>query len=170
MQQHLSMKMRQCILIMGLTALALATPARAQEYCVSCAEPNATYRCVITDPKPGAGQSLQVACTGALARDGKHNQCSIKSGVTVFECDAPIKRVALGDLKSAPVVVQPAAPPVPDPNAPPTTLLEAAKRAKAASDQNLKKQADSVDAAADATGNFVLKSLKCIGTLFTQCK
>ena len=164
------MRLRRSVLVLGLAGVSLAIPAVAQEYCVACAEPSATYRCVITDPKPGAGQSLQAACTGALAREGKHARCSIKSGVTVFECDAQVKRVVLGDLKSAPSVMQPAPPPAPDPNAPPATLLEAAKRAKVASDQNLQKQAEKAEAAADATGNFVLKSLKCVGSLFTQCK
>jgi hypothetical protein len=163
-------------MIITRTALAFgfvcfaASAAVAQEYCVSCSEPNALYRCVIADPKPGAGQSLQAACTGALARDGKHGQCSIKTGVTVFQCDAPVKRVLLGDLTSPPVVAQPAAPPAPDPNALPKTLLEAAKRAKEASDEGLKKQGENAGVAADAAGDFILKGLKCVGTLFTQCK
>lgn len=164
------MTLRGTCLTAGLLWLAATASAAAQEYCVVCAEPNATYRCVIADPKPGAGQSFQAACTGALARDGKHGQCSIKSGVTVFECDAPVKRVVLGDLTSPPVVAVPAPPPAPDPNAPPKTLLEAAQRAKTASDQQFQKQAEKVEEAASATSNFFKKSLKCVGTLFTQCQ
>jgi hypothetical protein len=155
-------------LVIG-TAVLDVTSASAVEYCVVCAEPAATYRCVIIDPKPGAAQSLQTACTGAVARDGKHSQCIIMRGVTVFQCDAVIKRVSIGDGSLQPVVVVPPPPPAPDPKEPPKTLLEAAKRAKDASDAQVQTQAEKAEAAGDATAQFFKKSFKCVGSLFTKC-
>ena len=66
--------------------------AEAQEYCVSCSEPNALYRCVIEGAQPRGGQSLQMLCVTTMAKDGGHATCGVKRG-TVFECDGAVKRV-----------------------------------------------------------------------------
>lgn len=139
----------------------------AQEYCVTCAEPNATYRCVLSGARPGLSQSLQVACLTALAKDGGHATCAVKRGATVFECDGPVKSVAIGadaaPGDAAPVaVVPPPAPPPPDPKAPPKTVLEAAQRAQKATDAEMRK-------AGDSTASFFKQTLTCLGSLFTSC-
>jgi hypothetical protein len=144
------------------------TLVEAQEYCVACNLPNATYRCVIVDARPGAATTLQAACLGVLAKAGGHAQCSIKSGVTVFECDAPVKRVSLADTE--PILLAPPAPPLADPTAPPKTLLEVASRAKAAADRQAEKNATDAEAALKATGHFFQKSLTCLTSLFTRCQ
>lgn len=149
--------------------LGSATSARAQEYCVSCAEPNAVYRCVLTDARPGLGQSLQVACLTALAKDGRHTQCSVKRGVTVFECDGPVKRVSVADQPDQSAVVAPSPAAASDPNAPPKTVLEAAQRAKQASDAQMRKAGENMKEAGDATAGFFKRTLTCIGSLFTRC-
>src|SRR5215475_15503729 len=75
---------------LGAVIVGLGT-ATAQEYCVSCTQPNAIYRCVIEDARPG-GQSLTGLCLTALTREGGHAACRVKGG-TVFDCNGPIKRV-----------------------------------------------------------------------------
>jgi hypothetical protein len=168
--------------LLALTLLASlaggVTAVEAQEYCVACTAPEALYRCVIANPQPGTAPSLQAACTTALAKQGQHATCAVKRGVTVFECDAPVRRIALGDPSpaaaagNAPVQATVAPPPpVPaaDPKAPPKTLLEAAQRAKAASDKQLDQAGDTLKDAGDATANFLQQSMRCLGSLFTKC-
>ena len=153
----------------SMALFGAALPASAQEFCVSCVEPNATYRCVLTDARPGLGQSLQVACLTALAKDGRHAQCSVKRGVTVFECDGPVKRVTAADQPDQSAVVLPPPPVAADPSAPPKTVLEAAQRAKEASDTQWRKAGDNMKEAGNATAEFFKRGLTCLGTLFTRC-
>jgi hypothetical protein len=78
------------------TAIMFAMPARAQEYCVACTGPAALYRCVLERATP-TGIPLKLLCIKTLARQGGHATCAVRSG-TVFDCDAPIKRI---DVASA---------------------------------------------------------------------
>lgn len=146
--------------------LVCAFEAQAQEYCVACTAPDALYRCVIADPRPGVTMPLQEACATAIARDLRHQTCAIKRDVTVFQCDAPIKRVSLGavtaGIGTGAKVLPPEQAPTRPLEAPPSTVLEAAQRAKQSTDATMK------DAAA-ATSSFFKKSLTCIGSLFTKC-
>jgi len=66
--------------------------AQAQEYCVVCTEPDVQYRCVIDGAQPRGGQSLQMLCVTAMAKEGGHATCSVKGG-TVFACNGAVKRV-----------------------------------------------------------------------------
>src|SRR6266849_6458247 len=79
---------------LGLGALItlVAGPAAAQEYCVACSEPAGLYRCVVDGAQPRGGQSLQMLCVTAMAKDGWHATCSVKRG-TVFDCDGAVKHV-----------------------------------------------------------------------------
>lgn len=79
-----------------MTAMAIAVanpslPAAAQEYCVACTGPDATYRCVIEQAVP-TGMTLKMLCVGTLAREGGHDTCAIRGG-TVFDCNGAIRRV-----------------------------------------------------------------------------
>ncbi|MBV1696384.1 MAG: hypothetical protein KGP27_18130 [Hyphomicrobiales bacterium] len=160
----------------GLAALlATATVAGAQEYCVSCTEPAALYRCVIDNPRPGATPSLQVLCLTTMAHEGKHGQCTVLRGVTVFQCDGPVRRVSLppeipagppGQTAAAPS--QPAATPA-QPQGEPKTLVELAKRAKDQSDQQWKNAGENWRSAGEKTGQFFKNAFNCIGSLFTKC-
>jgi hypothetical protein len=155
------------LLSSGLSSIGVSSSASAQEYCVTCSEPNAIYRCVLSGARTGLSQSLQVACMTAIATDGRHATCAIKRGVTVFECDGPVKSVAIGpdtaagEAISATVVPPPAPPPV-DPKAPPKTMVEAAQRAQTATDAEMRK-------AGDATSGFFKRTFTCLGSLFTKC-
>ena len=170
-----------------LTCLQVG-PAEAQEYCVSCSEPNALYRCVIEGAQPRGGQSLQMLCVTAMAKDGGHATCSVKRG-TVFECDGTVKRVPWAALnvpaqteaaapqpwaiETAPPKPAPAASPVPSaaapapaatpgPEAPPQTVLELAKRTNEKTTEQMKKAGDTVKEATKKTWD-------CMLSLFTRC-
>lgn len=150
--------MRASNLIAAALAGALigsaAWSASAQEYCVACVQPPATYRCVIGDARLAGGQPLQAFCTSTLARDGGHRGCQIKPG-TVFDCDGPVKRVATG----AP---NPSAPAPAQEKAPPATVDQLAKDAVRSSG----KQAQE---ATEAVGQKASKAWACVLSLFTSC-
>jgi hypothetical protein len=160
---------RLCSAIVGLGA------ASAQEYCVSCTQPNAIYRCVIEDARPG-GQPLTRQCLTALTREGGHAACSVKGG-TVFDCNGPIKRVPWTALENGrvaePAPAQPAIQPAPgaklEPKGEPKTMLDLAKRAN----ENLQKANDDAkeqaQSAGQAIGNATKKTWDCMLSLFTRC-
>jgi hypothetical protein len=160
---------RLCATIVGLGA------ASAQEYCVSCTQPNAIYRCVIEDARPG-GQSLTRLCLTALTREGGHAACSVKGG-TVFDCSGPIKRVPWTSQESGRV-----AEPAPEQEANPTaaggksdtkgepkTVLDMAKRAN----ENLQKANEDAKEQAQSAGQAIGKATKktwdCMLSLFSRC-
>src|SRR5215468_819878 len=120
-------------------------PAAAQEFCVACSDPPGIYRCVIDGAQPRGGQSLQLLCVTAMAREGGHATCSVKRG-TVFDCDGIVKRVPWTALEplaqpevspSRDVPAAPAEPAKPSaaapqgaaPGAPPQTMVDLAKQA-----------------------------------------
>ena len=158
---------------LGAVIVGLGT-ATAQEYCVSCTQPNAIYRCVIEDARPG-GQSLTGLCLTALTREGGHAACSIKGG-TVFDCTGPIKRVPWTAQDSG-RVAEPAAPqakePAPgakaDDKGEPKTMLDLAKRAN----QNLQKAnedaKEQAQSAGEAFGKATKKTWDCMLSLFSRC-
>lgn len=178
-------------IVLTAFACALAAQAEAQEYCVACSEPNAIYRCIIDGAQPGGGQSLQMLCITALAKQGGHATCGVKRG-TVFDCDGAVKRIPWAAL-SAPqqptpaavppwsgqpaptprpeTAAAPAAPPAADmpppaatpaPEAPPQTVLELAKRANEDTARQFKKAGDTVKEA-------TRKTWDCVASLFTRC-
>lgn len=161
-------------LVLGLICCAMTGRAVAQEYCVSCTEPNAVYRCVIEGAQPGGSQPLQVLCITTMAKQGGHATCSVKRG-TVFDCDGPVKRIPWAALNAPPApapgqqtAVQP--PPAPGPTAdtkpdggePPKTVLEMAKRANEKTAAQLKQANEKMKAQAK-------KTWECVSSFFTRC-
>ena len=159
---------------------ALAGRAEAQEYCVSCSEPSALYRCVIEGARPGGGQSLQLLCVTSMAKDGGHAACSVKRG-TVFECDGPVKRVPWAGLEAPaqaqetdPAAAKPDASaakiePDPNPNEPPKTVVDMAKRANEQTAEQMKKAGENVKTTGEAIGTATKKAWDCLFFLFKQC-
>lgn len=161
--------------ILGLAGLLFAPPARAQEYCVACTEPNAVYRCVLEGARPGGGQPLQMLCITAIAKAGGHATCGVKRG-TVFDCDGPVRRVpwtAAGEETPAPLAEPKPEEKPSDPSAPPKTVIELTDRAtkKAASD--VKKAGESVKEGAKTFGEDIStgakKTWECLSSLFFKC-
>jgi hypothetical protein len=198
-QPRASVLAAQPVFVSALLALVCgsARMAAAQEFCVQCLEPPALYRCVLDGARPGVVPSLQLLCVQRMATQGGHASCSVKRGVTVFDCDAPVKRVTVDDGRAAPtepvansgpgpsstsvpgstapenpatakVPTGPvgaisgpgAAPPQKNPSTSnePTTVLEVAKRAQAATDKEMKK-----------TGDGFKKAWDCVASLFKRC-
>jgi hypothetical protein len=145
--------------VLGLTADRLD----AQEYCVSCTEPPALYRCIIEGARPGGSQPLQMLCITAMAKEGQHGTCSVKGG-TVFDCDGQVKRVPWAAYNAPPPGPQERPQPpatqstAKDPNQPPQTIEEMAKRANQKSGEQAK-----------ALGDATKKTWRCISSLFTHC-
>lgn len=172
---------------LGLGTLAglAAPPARAQEYCVSCSDPPALYRCVIENAQPRGGQSLQMLCVTTMAKEGGHATCGVKRG-TIFDCDAPVKRIPWAALEQAPAAdaappqppppaarpqVQPATAPQPSPatDAPPQTMVDLAKQANEKTAEQVKKAGESVKQAGESVKNATKKTWDCVFSFFTRC-
>jgi hypothetical protein len=161
-------------LLAGACICLLTVRVEAQEFCVSCAEPAAVYRCVIDGAQPGGSQPLQVLCITAMAKEGHHASCSLKRG-TVFDCNGPVKRVswsaynpgvpaamppAASAEKGAPK--QGAAAPRAKPGDPPQTVEEMAKRAGG-------QAGDQVKSVGQKMGEATKKTWNCIVSLLTRC-
>jgi hypothetical protein len=162
----------------GSVAFGVA-PAAAQEMCVTCSGPAATYRCTVEKSEKlatfgAAGDRiLQLVCAKELARSDRHESCSAKREAPA-QCLGELREIPLASVieaasaaapKQAPVApvppAAPAAPPVPaaDPkDAPPRTMLELAKR----TGETSKKQLEKVGTAAERTWD-------CITSLFSRC-
>ena len=154
---------------LGSLVMAVAGQAAAQEYCVACSEPNGLYRCVIDGAQPRGGQSLQMLCVTAMAKDGKHATCSVKRA-TVFECDGAVKHVPWAALE---IGQQPEAalpPPVqPAPNAPPQTMVDLAKQANEKTAEQVQKAGQSVKQAGETVKEATKKTWDCVFSFFTRC-
>ncbi len=161
-------------LLAGLSVCLLAERAEAQEYCVSCAEPAAVYRCVIDGAQPGGSQPLQVLCITAMAKEGGHGSCSLKRG-TVFDCNGAVKRISWSAYNpGVPAAMPPppaagkgtpkqdtAAPPA-KPSDPPQTVEDMAKRASG-------QASDQAKSVGQKMGEASKKTWNCIVSLFTRC-
>jgi hypothetical protein len=170
----------------ALLVSQLALPggqAVAQEYCVACSEPAGLYRCIIEGAQPRGGQSLQMLCVTAMAKEGRHATCSVKRG-TVFECDGAVKRVPWAALNSGPpqeasrpANAQPAPAPAPPPPSkaepaagpgpapdppPPQTMVDLAKQANEKATAQMKKAGENIQETSKKTWN-------CVFSLFTRC-
>ncbi len=73
-------------------ALAITTSAlEAGEFCVSCTAPQASYRCTFSgDGSPSQSPGLQLTCISELAKQGRHESCTIERNRT-SPCDASAK-------------------------------------------------------------------------------
>jgi hypothetical protein len=149
--------------------------ALAQEYCVACTQPNAVYRCVIEDARPG-GQSLTRLCLSALTKDGGHANCSLKGG-TVFDCNGPIKRVPWTAQETGRVAEpaaqeqanQAAAGAKSAPKGEPKTVVDLAKRANENMQKANEDMKDQAQSTGQAIGNATKKTWECMWSLFSRC-
>jgi hypothetical protein len=161
----------------GLLLGLAAGPAAGQEFCVACSGPPGVYRCVIDGAQPRGGQSLQLLCVTAMAKEGGHATCSVKRG-TVFDCDGVVKRIPwtaleapqqpststprASDAPAAPQRPAAAAPTGPAPDAPPKTMVDLAKQANEKTVEQMKKAGETVKEATK-------KTWECVTSLFTRC-
>jgi hypothetical protein len=132
-------------------SLGLTCEAAAQEYCVVCEQPQATYRCVIGDARLAGGQPLQTFCVSTLTRDGRHQGCRIKSG-TVFDCDGPIKRLATAPASNTSASEK----------APPATMDRLTK-------DMVRSSGEQAEKTSEAVGGGAKKAWGCVLSFFTSC-
>lgn len=154
--------------------------AAAQEYCVTCTGPSATYVCAIEglSAQAAAGMQGQVLCIKQLANAGRHEQCRIDRHASTI-CQGPLRTAspAAGDES---IPAQPAALPATPRQTPPAgnpanvaqdAIQPATVPGGAATDPApggpaqwsvLKKTGDNI-------GQAISKSWSCVTSLFSNC-
>lgn len=166
------------------TMLLIATTsfAAAQEVCVVCSGPQATYRCTVekSDRLTRLGtfndKAVQAVCTKELARQGGHSSCTARRDAG--PCDGIVRELSLASIvdgaaeKLQPAAGAPSAPAAPAPpvappdnkaaeapkEGPPRTVEELAKRTSEQSKKNLQ-----------GVGDAAAKTWGCVASLFTKC-
>lgn len=167
-----------------------ASTACADELCVVCADPPATYRCQIegVDPAAPATPGTQILCIAEIATRGAHKSCSISRDQSASPCAGPLvvlAKPAIGPLKAqakpaepAPQIAgapapPPASPQGSDPNAPPATMEALAKQAATETKKNweetTKAAGDEAKKAGETVGTAVKKTWNCLSSFFTAC-
>jgi hypothetical protein len=110
--------MRAMFCIVGLAAAfcAVAAQTHAQEFCVTCSAPDATYRCVVSGDSSAARSSRgQLLCITELAQSGHHASCSAGRNPSTG-CPGELRTVAFPpgtDLSAPPLAGTPPAGPPP---------------------------------------------------------
>ncbi|MGE3063998.1 MAG: hypothetical protein AB7K67_00275 [Hyphomicrobiaceae bacterium] len=166
------------LVVAPLPATVLARPASAQEYCISCSGPETIYRCIIDGARPGGRQPLQMLCVTTMAKQGGHASCSVKSG-TVFDCNGSVRHIpfeaAQGD-QVPPVQTAPTgapAKPTTGPAGEPRTIVDMAKRANKATEEQIQEAGDDVKTSVKSTGDAIKgaakKTWSCVTSLFFKC-
>lgn len=104
----------------AVLALALSAGAAAQEYCVTCTGPDASYRCLIGGEAPPSARSSrgQFLCITELAKAGGHASCSAARGQAT-PCPGETRTVMFSLVDPGASPLEAAAPPGPQPGAPP---------------------------------------------------
>ncbi|MEQ1576684.1 MAG: hypothetical protein ABL894_03440 [Hyphomicrobium sp.] len=175
-----------------LSAAVSANPARAAEYCVTCAGPAAMYACSIEGAAPDSPSDprMQLVCIQELARQGGHETCSVPRSAPQ-PCPGVMRIVSvpqgLPAVAGAPDAEGPAgaggvAPPSAEAAAPseaapalegetvkakakePRTVEELAAQTVEASKKGLKKAGDAVTGTAEKAGESVEKAGGAVGS------
>ena len=126
-------------------------------YCISCAEPTATYLCTPEDAQKLAhfnigGERLGRLCAKILAKLEKHAHCEFLSD-TAKPCDGNERIVSLTDVERALAYNGEPRPP---------SLVEKAATAVSDAGQAVKEQANK-------TGHTMASGWHCLTSLFKEC-
>ncbi len=167
----------------GFVLAAVATAA-AQQACVVCTGPDATYRCSIEKSADklarfgAAGdKALSLVCAKELAKQGGHEKCAARRNSDGAACEGSVRELPLASVIDAFIQSPPAPAPAtpeqtaavdpapavpvkaaPATEAPPRTVLELAERTGEQSKQQLKK-----------VGTAAERTWECIASLFSRC-
>lgn len=164
----------------GLT-FAVAASARAQEVCVTCSDPDVSYKCSVKDAEKasqvrGATKALEFLCITELARQGGHRSCRASRDyvgpclgqqrqIDVTRSSEPQGQTAGTEPPDA---ERPAEEPRRAAGQPPRTLEEMAREGM----QKSKQQFDAVDTsmkqAAKDTGKSLEKAGAAVGDAFKK--
>lgn len=173
------MRLGRSLALTAMAISALSMPAAAAEYCVTCANPPAMYRCAIagTPAEPGSDPGQSLACIQQLATGGKHETCLVSKSAP-FPCPGELRTI---EAQLTPPPTQPAAngtpaaegdvakPTSPPPKAVPHTVEELAKQAVEQTKTGIDKAGEATGKAGSAIGNAMKKTWDCLSTLFTGC-
>ena len=174
------MRTRPAILLTSL-AILIAPPATAEEICVVCSWPDATYQCTVAEADKmdgfrGADRALSYVCATELARQGAHQKCRArrKSAEPCIGTPVTVSVRAQAEAlahtgPSQPEASAGAAEAQPAQDAPPKTMVELAKRTADASQEQFKKAGDAVKDSAQSVGGAMKKSWTCVVSLFKEC-
>ena len=191
------MRMRIGAVTLAVVLCAFATAASAQEFCVTCTAPDATYRCVIGGDSTAAKSSRgQLLCITELAQRGHHASCSAGRN-TGGTCPGELRTVMFppGSEPMAPPVAdtppmtpppaipgpyakQPVAAQAPDGAHPPADAPPAGAppaeapppdAAPPTVEEGLKKAGKAVTDTGNAVGNAMKKTWTCVTSFFGDC-
>jgi hypothetical protein len=192
------MRTRNGAVALAVALCAHAAAASAQEFCVICTAPDATYRCVIGGDNAAARSSRgQLLCITELAQRGHHASCSAGRN-TGGTCPGELRTVMFppGEEPMAPPLADtpPMIPPpaIPGPYAkqpveahapdgahppegaqPPAGATPAEAHPPDASPQTveegLKKAGKAVTDTGNAVGHVMKKTWTCVTSFFGDC-
>ena len=182
-------KLKSCAIAGTLSMTVDAAVAQAQEACVVCDAPAAIYRCSVEKSErlarfgSAGDKALQHVCAKEMARQGKHEKCTVRRDLSGTSCDGLPRMITLASLLEGDPAPQPAPPsasgpppkpatgtstkvepakPAPAVAQPPRTVQEMAERSGETSKQQLKDTSESI-------GNTAQRTWKCLTTLFQKC-
>jgi hypothetical protein len=179
-----------------LTIRGLVLSAGAEEYCVTCTEPDAKYRCVVTEQPGIHDEHAPLRCISELAQSGGHASCSV-GAATSGPCPSNLRTVTLPSLPPPPPVTEAPVPPAPAPimvpvpaaspapespaaasggahpaqpaEGPPKTVEELAKKSGDGLKQAGESVTDTAQSAGNAVGNAAKKTWDCLSSFFGNC-
>lgn len=181
---------RRTVILTLLSAPAVSAVSAA-EFCVTCDEPAAHYKCVLPGPAATpADTRLRLLCITELAKAGKHASCSVDRQQKM-PCDGAVKEIALpGGIEFEQTPMPPAAtagpppatapaPPVasappadatppaqtdiPKTQQPPATVKEAVESGVKSTEKAIEDSGHAAAEAAKATGSTFEKAGQAVG-------
>jgi hypothetical protein len=190
------MRVSLVIVLLVLTIRGLVLSAGAEEYCVTCTEPDAKYRCVVTEQPGIHDEHAPLRCISELAQSGGHASCSV-GAATSGPCPSNLRTVTLPSLPPPPPVTEAPVPPAPAPimvpvpaaspapespaaasggahpaqpaEGPPKTVEELAKKSGDGLKQAGESVTDTAQSAGNAVGNAAKKTWDCLSSFFGNC-
>lgn len=96
--------MRRFLILLAAFCAPVAVSATADELCLACEEPSATYRCAIEQPSEKykvKGALAEEVCSKVLAQKGAHSKCSIAEVPEGGTCGGAERVVTITDYQRA---------------------------------------------------------------------
>lgn len=165
--------------VMILAGAASPNAAAANEYCVVCEGPSATYRCIVSGPPVQTGAlNERLGCIKDIARGGGHQSCAV-SNTVMSSCtgrDWLMTRKDEDILDGAAVVSPPpvapsaaeAVNPEADPAKPTPTVKELIEKSATASKEALNNAGQAVGKAATGAEQAVEGAAKGAGEAISK--
>lgn len=155
-----------------LGAAATVSSAYAAEVCVECAEPAATYRCVVGDDEfailRNSAKALQVVCMTELSKTGGHRFCRVRQGNFGGLCAGDERRISLSGREGT-VEAEVASEPQGEQKGPPQTLADMAKEGVKSSGNTLKNAGSAIKDGAEQIGSTFGTAVDCVVSFFKRC-